>query len=318
MPAFSLTAPGKIILFGEHAVVYGQPAIAFPVADVYAKVTLHANLHADPGIVHILASDIGLNSNLDELDTQHPIRVAILTFLNQFHLSSIPACDIQITSTIPIASGLGSGAAISVALIRALCSHLGINQTAGEVSDMAFKVEKIFHGTPSGIDNTVISFNKAILFVQGEKPKFITSTAPLHFILADTGIRSKTIDMVTGVRLRLNQNDEVYRRIFQEIGGISRLALGKLKSGDVSAIGSLMSLNHRLLQKLEVSNTALDNLVDSALQNDALGAKLVGAGGGGHIAALCHQNKLLSLSDALKKAGAKNTFQITIQPGIAQ
>lgn len=318
MPAFSLTAPGKIILFGEHAVVYGQPAIAFPVADIYAKVILRANPHADPGTVHIFASDIGLNSNLDELETQHPIRVAIRTCLDQLQLSSIPACDIQIFSTIPIASGLGSGAAISVALIRALCSHLGINRTDGEVSDMAFKVEKIFHGTPSGIDNTVISFNKAILFVQGEKPKFITIKVPLHFILADTGIRSKTIDMVTGVQQRLSQNNENYRRIFQDIGEICRLALGKLESGDVSAIGSLMSLNHRLLQKLEVSNTALDHLVDSALQNGALGAKLVGAGGGGHIAALCHQSKLLNLSDALKKAGAKNTSQITIQPGFNQ
>jgi mevalonate kinase len=318
MPAFSITAPGKVILFGEHAVVYGQPAIAFPVPNISTKVIIHANPQANPGTIHIIASDTGLNSNLDELGDQHPIRVAIDTLLAQVKLSTIPACDIHISSTIPIASGLGSGAAISIALIRALCSHLGIFLKDGEISDLAFKVEKIFHGTPSGIDNTVIAYNKPIFFIRGEKPRFITAKAPFHFVLADTGIRSKTVDMVAGVRRRLNQNGEKYEGIFQEIGKISHSALNKLETGDIPSIGSLMSQNHCLLQALEVSNDQLDNLVDSAMKHGSLGAKLVGAGGGGHIAALCNQNELHSLSEALLKTGAKNTIQITIQSGVTR
>jgi mevalonate kinase len=124
--------------------------------------------------------------------------------------------------------------------------------------------------------------------------------------------------MVNGVRQRLNQNEKEYKCIFQEIGRISQSAYQKLKTGDNPCIGSLMTQNHILLNKMEVSNTQLNDLVDTAMQNGALGAKLVGAGGGGHIAALCNQNELLTLSDALLKASAKNTYQITIRPGITQ
>ncbi len=316
MPALSISAPGKIILFGEHAVVYGQPAIALPVTDISAKVILSGNPHAKPGTIHILAPDIGLDSDLYELDVDHPMRVAIKTLIDQFRISSIPACDIQISSTIPIASGLGSGAAISVALIRAICGHIGIHPKDGEVSEIAFEVEKIYHGTPSGIDNTVISFNKPIFFVRGEKPHFIDVKTPLHIVLADTGIRSKTVDMVNGVRQRLNQNAKEYEGIFLEIGKLSKSAFQRLKSGDVPGIGSLMTQNHALLQELNVSNKQLNNLVDAALQNGSLGAKLVGAGGGGHIAALSDHSQLLKLADALCRAGAKHTLLIKIQPGV--
>jgi mevalonate kinase len=125
MPAFSASAPGKIILFGEHAVVYGRPAIAVPVSQVRARVSVSADPLDSPGLVHIQAPTIGLETTFNQLPHDHPLAFAIQLTLNELGVNLAPACTVHVSSTIPLAGGLGSGAAVSVALIRAFSAFLG-------------------------------------------------------------------------------------------------------------------------------------------------------------------------------------------------
>ena len=119
------TAPGKIILFGEHAVVYGQPAIAVPVMQVRARATITPNITGSPGELRILAPDIDLDSHWGDLKPENPIAAAITQVISALGIERIPPCTLKVTADIPVASGLGSGAAVSVAVIRALGGFLG-------------------------------------------------------------------------------------------------------------------------------------------------------------------------------------------------
>ncbi len=157
------SAPGKIILFGEHAVVYGRPALAVPVTQVHADVEIIVSSRTG---IWIDAPDVNLHAELNTLPSDHPIASVIHSFLFLSRVSSFPHLDIKITSTIPVASGLGSGAAVTVALTRALSSHLNHPMTDDEINAFAYEIEKLHHGTPSGIDNTVVTYARPVYFVK--------------------------------------------------------------------------------------------------------------------------------------------------------
>ena len=120
MPAITASAPGKIILYGEHAVVYGQPAIAAPVSKLRARAVVAPDMHAPAGRVHIQAPDIGLDASLNELAEDHPLALTVRLVLVELGISNPPAFSIRVKSSIPLAAGMGSGAAVAVAMIRAL------------------------------------------------------------------------------------------------------------------------------------------------------------------------------------------------------
>ncbi|HEX5807415.1 MAG TPA: hypothetical protein VFY25_02030, partial [Anaerolineales bacterium] len=141
------SAPGKIILFGEHAVVYGQPALAVPVSQVHTDVEVTDS--ARKGI-WIEAPDVDLRAELNMLPSDHPLAAVLHNFLFLARISSFPDLQIKIRSTIPVASGLGSGAAVTVALTRALASHLNTSMTDEQINAFAYEIEKLHHGTPSG------------------------------------------------------------------------------------------------------------------------------------------------------------------------
>ncbi len=299
------SAPGKIILFGEHAVVYGRPALAVPVTQVHADVTVTDSPRAG---TFIHAPDISLHAELASLPSDHPIAAVIHNFFFAFGVSPFPSLDISITSTIPVASGLGSGAAVTVALLRALSSAVHRPLSNEQINQFAYEIEKLHHGTPSGIDNTVITYARPVYFIKGQLIESFTVGTPFTLIIADTGIFAPTKESVGDVRKLWESDKAKWEKVFDEIGEIAQNAKARIENGDWRLLGALMDANHALLQQLTVSSPELDRLVESARREGALGAKLSGGGRGGNMIALVEKDKAAQVADALLSAGAKRTI----------
>lgn len=299
------SAPGKIILFGEHAVVYGRPALAVPVKEVQATATV---TEAPRAGTRIEAPDIGLCSDLSRLAPDHPLAAAVTGVFSALGVSHPPACVIRIQSTIPLASGLGSGAAVSVAVIRALSAYLGRPLPEERVSALAYEVEKLHHGTPSGIDNTVVTYACPVFFVKGRPMEMVNVGAPLTLVIGDTGIPAPTKEAVGDVRRLWEADKPHWEKVFDAMGDLACRARQLIERGDWKALGPLMDANHALLQKLTVSSPELDRLVDAARGSGALGAKMSGGGRGGNMIALAQKENAPAVAEALRKAGAGRTI----------
>jgi mevalonate kinase len=304
------SAPGKIILFGEHAVVYGRPAIAAPVTQVHADVEVKDS--RQPG-VWIDAPDISLRAELGMLPDSHPLSVLIIGTFKAVGISYKLPLTIHIHSTIPVASGLGSGAAVSVAIARALSAHLGLPLTDDQVSQLAFGTEALYHGTPSGIDNTVVTYACPVYFVKGQFIETLRVGAPFTIVIGDTGIPAPTKESVGDVRKLWERAIHHWEKIFDQVGDLANRARGAIETGDASLLGELMNQNHELLQTMTVSSPELDRLVHVARSTGALGAKLSGGGRGGNMIALVKPDRAEIIANALRTVGAKNTIITTIQ-----
>ena len=314
MTATVAKASGKTILFGEHAVVYGQPAIAVPLDAIYAKAVIEMlprGFQNNNAI--IVLPNLNITRNFSDFDSYDPIRTAIAGTLDYLGIERLPMMRITITSSIPIAAGLGSSAAIAVATIKAVSQSLGFKLEAKEVNNLAFQVEIIQHGKPSGVDNTTITYNQPLYYIKDKEMEFLEIVNPIPLIIADTGMGSSTKEAVEEVRKRYEKEPEVLTRIFNQIGEISRKAKCEVEKGHLQMIGSLMSQNHRLLVNLGVSCNALDTLVETALSCGAYGAKLCGAGKGGNIIVLASEEHIEKIITALRANGAVNAFLSTIQ-----
>jgi len=311
----SASAPGKIILFGEHAVVYGQPALAVPVSEVHADVEV--STESGEGI-WISAPDIDLYAELGTLPPDQPIAAAVRRTLpavlktGDLTHPTFRRLTIKVTSSIPRASGLGSGTAVSVAVVRALAAHFHYPISDEEVSSFAYEVDKVHHGTPSGIDNTVIAFARPLFFVRGAPPETFRVGRPLTILIGDTGKPAPTRDAVADVRRLWEADKEKWEGVFADVGEIGRHARKAMETGETARLGRLMDENHDLLRQMTVSSDELERLVAGARAAGAMGAKLSGGGRGGNMIALATRERAPRVSDALHAAGAKNVIITTI------
>lgn len=307
-------AQGKIILCGEHAVVYGRPAIAVPVAEVQARATVEDGVEGQ-GIV-IVARDLGRVVTLgDEAsdETRDPLLAAAVNTLEYLGLGLGHDLVIVLESTIPVARGLGSGAAVSAAITRALAQHFSKDLTAEQVSGLVYDVEKLYHGTPSGVDNTVVAHQRAVYFVRGQRLEILRVGAPLLLLIADTGVESPTRAVVGAVRSAWQESKDRYETLFDEVGGTVVGIRDAMEKGDAAEVGRLMDENHRLLRAMEVSSSQLDALVNAAKRHGALGAKLSGAGRGGNMIALATPESCQKVKEALQDAGAQGVLQTEVK-----
>jgi len=304
----SATAPGKIILFGEHAVVYGQPALAVPIPQLHATATIRTG-NLGSGVI-INAVDLGIESTLRE-SPGNPLALTADLVLHHLDVSE-PDVVITLHSTIPIASGLGSGAAVSAALARAFALFLKHPLDNAALSALVYEVERMHHGTPSGIDNTVICYNKPVYFVRGKIIEVFDSLVPFHILIADTGIPSPTKFTVASVRAGWESNKTQFEESFMQIGCIVNKARTAIERGDIGALGPLMNENQTLLRRIGVSSEQLDTLVETARQAGATGAKLSGGGGGGNMIALVDPVDAATIADALQVAGAVRVMHAII------
>ena len=289
---------GKIILFGEHSVVYGYHAVAAPIGlSVRAQVT-----RQESGTQLIIPG----SDSLASADSDLPVRIAAL--ITERLSMSQEGMRIEVFPGVPWASGLGASAALAVAVIRAVANCFDIALTDNEVSALAFECEQIVHGTPSGIDNTVATFGQPILYRKANGAgaaefSVVSPPHPIPVVIGLTGVRSLTARTVSLVRSAWMKSPARYDAIFEQIDGLALAGVQALERGDIAELGDLMNINHGLLNALQVSSPELEALVDIARRSGALGAKLTGGGGGGAMIALTEDDRTTAVADSMRKAG---------------
>lgn len=301
-----VSAPSKIILAGEHSVVYGQPALVIAIDKrAFAKVERTGSI-VKP-IIQITTQNYGTSIST-------PFSVGYEFFANQpahFHpllqiIQSIyvkeglhDSLKIDIHSEIPKGAGLGSSAAVCVSLSAALASAFELDYSLEDISALAFEGEKVVHGTPSGVDNTIATFGGCLRYQQG-KIKSVRGS-DIQLIIGNTGISHETKTWVSKVRSRYDAYPEVIAPIIEAMGFLVGEAEKYLTSGDLERLGELFDINHGLLSTIGVSIPRLDQLVNIARTAGAYGAKLTGAGGGGCMFALVDEKNQQSVFESLQK-----------------
>lgn len=286
-------APGKLILLGEHAVVYGHPAVAIAV-DRGTTV----ELSPVDGPSRVLRADIPGA----EGDPRLAAAVA----------SQVPARGVGVTirSTLPVGRGMGSSGALAVALVRAAAAWQGRQADLDECIQRGFQVERIFHGTPSGLDHSVSARGGALAYRRGPDGPVLSplQVAALPLVVLDTGLAGDTATLVAAVRARRPAVDPA----LAAIGALVTALLPALATGDLPTLGRGFTENQRLLQAIGVSTPEIEALVAFALAQGAHGAKLAGAGGGGVVIALHPE------PDALLRAARERgvpAFSVGVWPG---
>ncbi len=298
------SAAGKIILLGEHAAVYGRPAIAVPVSALRAYAVITPN----KGRLTISSADFD-NRTFD--GRPNPLEKMRSLTLDCLQVSAVGG-EIRIRSDIPIARGLGSGAAVSAALGRAIALLHGRVIPDDVLNRLVFEVERIHHGRPSGIDNTVVVYERPIYFVKDKMMDRLEIKRPLRILIADSGRAALTREAVAKVRRLYQRHPDSTWAILAAIGAIVEQARACLRAGDHRRLGELMTDNHRQLQRLRVSSARLDGLVEAALSAGALGAKLSGGGLGGNMIALVDESKGPAVREALIRCGAVDLVETVV------
>jgi mevalonate kinase len=299
-------------LFGEHAVVYGRPAIAVPVNQVQAVASVEPGRDR-PGVT-VCATDIGCTWDVASAPPDEPLSLTVRNTLACIGASTVDVqLMITLRSSIPVASGLGSGAAVATAIVRALSAHLGCPLDDGAVSSIVYETEKIHHGTPSGIDNTVVSFGQPVYFQRGCPIALFEVKQPFWLAIADTGVPGLTRAAVADVRAAWERDRVHVERTFDRIAAVVDTARLAIEEGRVGTLGKLMDRNQRLLRDLQVSSEELERLIDAALRAGAQGAKLSGGGRGGNMIAAIAPDRAEVISDALYAAGARNVIVTRVE-----
>lgn len=292
------SAPGKVYLFGEHAVVYGEPAV--PCA-IERRATVTAQ-ERDDDRLRVQTNDLTLDGfsveygdgALDEtpdVDVPRSLVEAAVGYVDgaieqvRDVLNENAGFTITVESDIPLGAGLGSSAAVVVAAIDAATREMGVELSPEEIADRAYRVEhEVQDGQASRADTFCSAMGGAVR-VEGNDCQTIEDAVRLPFVIGYDGGAGETGALVSGVR-SLREEYDFAADTVRAIGDIVRTGERALAEADIEEIGRLMDFNHGLLSALGVSSRSLDAMVWAARDADALGAKLTSAGGGGCIVAL--------------------------------
>ncbi len=290
------TGFGKVILLGEHAVVYGSHAIAAPL-----RRGIRARVFEGGTGIRMLIPRWGIEATLfDGIANSHSMYNALEQVIDGLGLSK-QSFAVEVFPDLPRSMGLGGSAALAVAVIRALSGHFRLGLDDETVNHWAFKSEEVVHGTPSGIDNTVSTFGRFILYHKPDiRPLHVAN--PIPIVVGLTGKSGHTLQMVTAVRKAREKAPDIYENIFKQIDELTLASLPAIETGDLETLGRLMNVAHGLLNSIGVSCWELEELIQIARKNGSPGAKLTGSGGGGAMIALApeHPEKLTA---AMKEAG---------------
>lgn len=275
---------GKVILLGEHSVVYGRHAIAAPV-----PMAIKAHIDDCDDGIHLLIPRWGVEYQLASTpEARRSFERPAGVVLDALGLSE-RNMRIEVFPDVPRSMGLGGSAAMAVAIVRALDKHFRLGLTDEEVNRLAFESEKVAHGSPSGLDNTLACYGKPLVYRAGEPPlvELLNIPNPIDAVIGMTGYEGLTARTVGRVREAWQKDQRLYERIFDQMDALTLRAIQAIQDEDLPALGELMNVCHGFLNALQVSSPELEQLVDIARENGALGAKLTGGGGGGSIVAIC-------------------------------
>ncbi|MDB4972160.1 MAG: Mevalonate kinase [Myxococcaceae bacterium] len=291
---------GKVILLGEHSVVHGRPALALSV-ERGAEVTVAPSagaattLHIEPWNV---AVDSGSETNLGREPLQQALKVARAFYPDEVELA------LHATMRLPSGAGMGSSAALGVAVLRALDQARGLTRSNEEIYQRSLDWERVFHGNPSGVDNAMATHGGMALFKKGEPLTRVVPRHPISLVVAYSGSSSSTKLMVDSVARQFEKEPERIGKVFDAIAAIVSNGKLALEQGELKDLGQLMTMNHKLLSGMMLSTDALEEMIAAAMAAGALGAKVTGAGGGGCMVALADSAATKrAVSDALKQLG---------------
>jgi mevalonate kinase len=299
----TISAHGKVILFGEHAAVYGRPALA---AGIYSGIEV-ISIEPTRGSLRVRVSPW----DLDQTDKSDSPVGECLRRLSQIVQGNRRGCNVVLKAEIPAAAGVGSSAALAVVLVRCLSKIREIDISNEQVRQMAHQLEKVFHGEPSGLDDTVATYGDVCLFrrrgwdqqvFQGLPYYSLTPQAlrvpckNLSLVVGYSGLRRSTREMVAKVKQLRSENKTQVEKLFDRIESCLSDGLVAISADDNRKLGDSLFCNHQVLRKLGVSCAELDQMVELAMSAGASGAKLTGAGGGGGVVAEAtgHEEKVLA------------------------
>jgi mevalonate kinase len=295
---------GKVILFNEHFVVYGLPAIASAIG---AKTTALVERRAGYGVEIKDERPETKGYKIEKAAQQKESLDLMLKFMKINTVKD--AYRVTLGGDLLAASGVGASAASCAAIARAFSEELQLNYSDEKVNEVAYEGEKGYHGTPSGIDNTAATYGGLIWYKREGSSHLMERMRlkkPVEIVMGNTGLVADTKMVVGGVKERREKDPEKYGLIFHETERLVYEARRELEAFNLKSVGEYMNQNHTLLQQIGVSCPELDLLVDLARNNGALGAKLTGTGKGGYMVALTPTKVL---QERVARAMEKKGFQ---------
>lgn len=308
----TVSAPGKIIIIGEHFVVYGSYAIAAAISKrAWVTVTETSGKESI-----IISNDV--KSKLSEHHGRFSAVKEVIRALFEKYGQPENGIRMDIQSDIPLGSGLGSSAAISVATAGAVSRFIGHDLPHEEIAKFAARGEKSVHGNPSGIDTAASLYGGMILFSKKTGPQPIPLNRVIQLLVVYSGVRRNTSRLIS----KVGETKSKYPSTFEHLANASSFAslqlVDALSNGDLPYMGALMNFSQTTLSWIGVSTDNLDALVENVLHSDfCYGAKLTGAGGGGSIIALPVPGKAETLQQKILKR-YKVAFLVSIpQQGLS-
>lgn len=306
------SAPAKIILFGEHFVVYGEPAI---VVAIDKRARVQAEKRNDKRL-YIKSENLKISgyyeNSIFRIETGDPREarmkfepVKLITEKILHKYGSSVGISLQIDSAVPVGAGLGSSAAVAAATTAAVSGLLDVKLSREDILRSALEAEKTMHGTPSGVDPAIATFGGTLLFQMETGFKPVETRAKLPLAIGNTGVVRSTRIQVEKVRTIVDRYPKIVEPLMKCAREIVLRAIEALKENDLETIGTLMDLNHALLYGVGVSDESLEWLINAARKAGSLGAKLTGAGGGGCMIALASEERIEQVMQAIQRAGGQ-------------
>jgi mevalonate kinase len=291
------TGQGKVIIFGEHFVVHGAPAIAGGISNT--------------AVVEVARSDRNRIITEQKVVEEYSLK-GIEAVLGSMGI--MEKYDVKLAGDLPTYGGLGSSAAFCVALTNALAQEKGLHLTKDQVNRHAYEGEKAFHGNPSGIDNTIATHGGVVEFTRGKTPAesrfvFLELKKPLDLVVSFSGKYGPTSKMVERVGEFKEKDEAEFAQLMDEYMKIAMEGRKAIEKGRIDVIGQLMNENQELLSELGVSDEANDRIVRIAMEAGALGSKVTGGGGGGCCITLADgAEKAKGIARILDSEGYKSFF----------